>query len=44
MMMTMMIMMTRMRVVMITLVVASSASPMVPNATLETYVRIRKRR
>ena len=34
-MMMVMIMMTRMRIVMITIIVESSASPMLPNATLE---------
>ena len=43
MMMTMMIMMIRMRIVMITITVASSASPMAPNATLQTNIRVRKR-
>ena len=43
MMVRMMTMMIRLRIVMVTIIVASSASPMVPNATLETYVRIRKR-
>ena len=40
-MMTMMIMMIRMRVVMMTIIVASSASPLEPNTTLEMYTRIR---
>ena len=43
MMMTMMIMMIRMRAVMITIIVASSALPMLSNVTVEMHKRTRKR-
>ena len=43
MMMTMMIVMIRMRTVMITIIVASSALPMAPNVTFEMHIRIRIR-
>ena len=43
MMMTMMIMMIRMRAVRITIIVASSALPMLSNGTIEMHIRTRKR-
>ena len=39
----MMIVMIRMRIVMITIIVASSALPMGPNVTFEMHIRIRIR-
>ena len=39
MMMTMMIVMIRMKTVMITIIVASSALPMGPNVTFEMHIR-----